>query len=656
MSRAVLSHPLPVFGLVGFYPANDLIGRSPLPRRLAALLRRDHGVLRTVSHAYPPPRGTFDRITDPSATCPLRGTFDLHALAMPPAFSLSQDQTLHLISIAPARSRSRGCLQMEVCLSTRLLQPGRSRRGSLPAAAERLARRSCRSLDVPPRGNTSVLGPGPGTLCAPVALPRPRSTPCQGDRRTAGARPQCLVASHLFTCQRRHRPALAGLPKAVPGSAKAILAHTSARSSSAHPISEPPNVARSLTFPCRSDPSSTAHEPQPGPRPASPIVLGVRGLPDNAASRSGVTAATQHQTLSCAFPSNPRVARSPSRPACVLARARTAAAHADIVAPVVRMSSTRTTTRERSATPGRGRKAPRTFARRRPGGSVVCERLCFRTSRRSKPQPDASATARAITAAWSIPRATSRRHDEGTGTITPDAGSMPLRRKAGASRWPRSSPRRRPVRRAPENLISWTRSRRSPSYSPRRTARSHARRRERHQEQAPASATTSCSPTVVAHLAQYRSSRSGAQPLSRILRSTGGTARPSQVSSTCSTIIDTMPVRGRACPGGGMSAGSRLAWRRTPAGSGPAQASAPTGCGSCTGRGGQMNPPEAASDGDGGGESVEGSGVSTLTAGFPAPVTTQGAAEESGRGRHDAAPGPAGARRHAGGAPAASAA
>ena len=31
MRRAVLSHPLPVLGLVGHYPANYLIGRFPLP-------------------------------------------------------------------------------------------------------------------------------------------------------------------------------------------------------------------------------------------------------------------------------------------------------------------------------------------------------------------------------------------------------------------------------------------------------------------------------------------------------------------------------------------------------------------------------------------------------------------------------------------------
>jgi hypothetical protein len=33
MRRVVLSHPLPVFGLVSHYLTNYLIGHSPLPRR-----------------------------------------------------------------------------------------------------------------------------------------------------------------------------------------------------------------------------------------------------------------------------------------------------------------------------------------------------------------------------------------------------------------------------------------------------------------------------------------------------------------------------------------------------------------------------------------------------------------------------------------------
>src|SRR6266481_7927807 len=35
------------------------------------------------------------RVTQPSATVPRRTPFDLHVLGTPPAFTLSQDQTLH---------------------------------------------------------------------------------------------------------------------------------------------------------------------------------------------------------------------------------------------------------------------------------------------------------------------------------------------------------------------------------------------------------------------------------------------------------------------------------------------------------------------------------------------------------------------------------
>lgn len=77
MRRFVLSHPLPVFGLVSRYPTNNLIGRSPLPRRPKPLIRlaADHieyytgfpwavldlGVRRNVflalSPLYTPPKG-----------------------------------------------------------------------------------------------------------------------------------------------------------------------------------------------------------------------------------------------------------------------------------------------------------------------------------------------------------------------------------------------------------------------------------------------------------------------------------------------------------------------------------------------------------------------------------------------------------------------
>jgi hypothetical protein len=62
--------------------------------------RRTYAVLARVSPGCPPLRGRFPRVTHPSATllAPEGAfTFDLHVLSMPPAFNLSQDQTLQFI-------------------------------------------------------------------------------------------------------------------------------------------------------------------------------------------------------------------------------------------------------------------------------------------------------------------------------------------------------------------------------------------------------------------------------------------------------------------------------------------------------------------------------------------------------------------------------
>ena len=94
MWLAILSDQLPVKALVGHYPTNKLIGRRLLPNRLTPLPLRDYGTLANLSAGYFPVRGRFLRVTHPFATSLLRGSFDLHVLGMPPAFILSQDQTL----------------------------------------------------------------------------------------------------------------------------------------------------------------------------------------------------------------------------------------------------------------------------------------------------------------------------------------------------------------------------------------------------------------------------------------------------------------------------------------------------------------------------------------------------------------------------------
>jgi hypothetical protein len=94
---AVLSDQLTIVALVGHYPTNQLIVRRPLVRRISALTLRSHAVLAPVSRGYPPPNDTFLRAPHPSATDSRNCPCDLHVLSMPPAFALSQDQTLRFI-------------------------------------------------------------------------------------------------------------------------------------------------------------------------------------------------------------------------------------------------------------------------------------------------------------------------------------------------------------------------------------------------------------------------------------------------------------------------------------------------------------------------------------------------------------------------------
>jgi hypothetical protein len=95
----ILSDQLPIIALVGLYPTNKLIRRRLLLRRLAPLTLRFHAVLAAVSRRYPPPQDRCLRVTHPSATARNRSPepCDLHVLSMPPAFALSQDQTLRFI-------------------------------------------------------------------------------------------------------------------------------------------------------------------------------------------------------------------------------------------------------------------------------------------------------------------------------------------------------------------------------------------------------------------------------------------------------------------------------------------------------------------------------------------------------------------------------
>ena len=113
----IFSNHLTIVDLVGHYPTNYLIVRRPVPNRSKALIRRSYAVLAHLSVRYPSVWGPFPRVTQPSAArqqfhcslefcLPLLGLecqgngetllpLDLHVLGTPPAFILSQDQTLH---------------------------------------------------------------------------------------------------------------------------------------------------------------------------------------------------------------------------------------------------------------------------------------------------------------------------------------------------------------------------------------------------------------------------------------------------------------------------------------------------------------------------------------------------------------------------------
>ena len=99
---AVLSDRLPIAGTVGRYPAVYLIGRGPLPGRVAEATLSPSGRSRC-QRRFPavvpnPGAGSHALLTRAPLTPPRGGALDLHVLGAPPAFVLSQDQTLSFAS------------------------------------------------------------------------------------------------------------------------------------------------------------------------------------------------------------------------------------------------------------------------------------------------------------------------------------------------------------------------------------------------------------------------------------------------------------------------------------------------------------------------------------------------------------------------------
>src|SRR3954466_6266782 len=96
-----LSGRLPVVALVGHYPTNKLIGREPIPDRKtfhqSPCREKSYPVLAPVSEGYPKVQGRLLTCYSPvrrSSTPERAFPLDLHVLSTPPAFVLSQDQTL----------------------------------------------------------------------------------------------------------------------------------------------------------------------------------------------------------------------------------------------------------------------------------------------------------------------------------------------------------------------------------------------------------------------------------------------------------------------------------------------------------------------------------------------------------------------------------
>ena len=106
-----LSVRLLIVDLVGRYPANCLIRHEPISKRIAPFLSGRClpntlcGISTNFSVLFPSSRQVAHALlTRPPLTCPPKGTrpFDLNVLGTPPAFILSQDQTLYELFIHPA--------------------------------------------------------------------------------------------------------------------------------------------------------------------------------------------------------------------------------------------------------------------------------------------------------------------------------------------------------------------------------------------------------------------------------------------------------------------------------------------------------------------------------------------------------------------------
>jgi hypothetical protein len=109
-----LSGRLPVKALVGHYPTNKLIGREHIPHRKSFTPHPMQGLVTSgISHPFrqlSPSGGQITHVllTRSPLEYPPKGAFplDLHVLSTPPAFVLSQDQTLHRKHVSKRKTSS----------------------------------------------------------------------------------------------------------------------------------------------------------------------------------------------------------------------------------------------------------------------------------------------------------------------------------------------------------------------------------------------------------------------------------------------------------------------------------------------------------------------------------------------------------------------
>ena len=127
----ILSDQLPVVALVGRYPTNKLIGREPIPKP-ESISSPDHATpvrASGISTGFPVLSRVSGQVAHVLLTrSPLSHpgkpglSFDLHVLGTPPAFVLSQDQTLRCRRFSIVFDQTRPAKQ--ICRAASLLRDG----------------------------------------------------------------------------------------------------------------------------------------------------------------------------------------------------------------------------------------------------------------------------------------------------------------------------------------------------------------------------------------------------------------------------------------------------------------------------------------------------------------------------------------------------